>query len=109
MVAPIEGQRIERDERRGRGFRELRSTRRGGMQASHQCSEVEFAVAPDDELAVEDQRGYGEGLNGGDDFREVTREWALVPASEVHALSVPKGETSEAVPLRLEHPAVTQR
>src|SRR5262249_24683394 len=104
-----EREEIECHERCGAGGRQLRHARRRGMQAELQEVEVETAGPDDDDLAVHhatlrEVRGEREPEVG-----KVTVERPQVAALGVDVITGLEGDGTEAVPLRLEEPAVPCR
>ena len=79
--------------------------RRGGMQPLEQRDEV----APDDELAVEEEAVRRELEQRLGDLGEVAPERTTVPAAKINGGSVAGRQAAEAVPLRLVEQAVTDR
>ena len=79
------------------------------MQPQLQRLEVETVLAGDDDLAVEHAALGDARLQRLDELREVAVERPLVAALDEHLVAVAKDEGAEAVPLRLEDPAVVGR
>src|SRR5437773_670422 len=72
------------------------------------AGEVELLDPVDhhDQLPVEYKAVGRQGADGGQDLREVAVHRAAVPALEVDVVAVAEHDRPEAVPLRLEAPAV---
>src|SRR3954451_8105770 len=75
------------------------------------AEEVELLDAVDDhdQLAVEDDPVLRQGEDVGDDLGEVAVHRLAVAALEVDVVAVAEHDRAEAVPLRLEAPAVAVR
>ena len=80
--------------------------RRGRVEAQLQRLEVERVAARDDDLAVEHAALGQLRLQRLEQLREVAVERLLVAALDEQLVAVAKDQRAEAVPLRLEDPAV---
>ena len=98
-------EQVERDEARRRLLRELRDSRRGGMDALLQRVEVEPARRHDDDLAVEHAALRQRVVQRLLELGEVAVQRLAVAALQQRLLAGAKDDRPEAVPLRLEQEA----
>ena len=109
QVLVAERQQVPGDEARRRLLGQHLDPRRGRVDAQQERLELERAVARDDDLAVEDAPLGERGPERVGQFREVAVERLQVARLRVDLIAVPEDERPEAVPLRLEQPAVVGR
>src|SRR3989442_6521652 len=79
------------------------------MDALQQRVEGELAVHRHGGLPIEDEAVRRELAHGCGDFGEVARQWLAGLGLQHHGVAVAEGQAPEAVPLRLEEPALTSR
>src|SRR3989442_9442911 len=79
------------------------------MDALQQRVEGELAVHRHGDLPIEDEAVRRELAHGCGDFGEVARQWLAGLGLQHHGVAVAEGQAPEAVPLRLEEPALTSR
>jgi hypothetical protein len=108
QVAMVDREQIEGHELRGCLRRQLLDPRGGRVKAHLQSVEVEASPAHDHDLAV-DHAARGQALaEGRFELREIAVQRLQVPALDVEAIAVAKHDGAEAVPLRLEQPALAR-
>ena len=106
QVLVAERQEVPGDERRGGGLGQHLHPRRRRMDPQQQVLEMERPVVRDDDLPIEDaplREGRPQRLG---EFGEVAVERLQVARLDVNLVAVTEDQRSEAVPLRLEEPAV---
>src|SRR3954447_10501318 len=81
------------------------------MNALQQRVEVEAAVVGGrhDDLTIDDTALWQRSEQRREQFREVARERPLVAAGQLDRITVAEHDATEAVPLRLVQPTVTNR
>ena len=109
QVLVADGQQVPGDERRGARLGQHLHPRRGRVDAEEQRLEVEHAVVRDDDLAVQDASLGQRGTQRIGQFGEVAVERLQVARLRVDLVAVTEDDRPEAVPLRLEQPAVVGR
>ena len=108
QVPVFQGEEVEHHHARRALHRELLHPRGGGVDAKEEPLEVEPLLAGDDDLAVH-HAAYGEAREQWAlELREVAIERLQLAGLEVEPRPVAEHDGAEAIPLRLEQPAIAR-